>query len=435
MVFSFSSDRVREVMRAAYAVRADLGGWADGVHEALGPALDLGQGTLVGLVRFPPNSGVEIRHLASRGGAKRAHHAIVRLSALLSPTKLRASFFNGRVLGSSSGHYAEDEFARLEKRGRGLSSSDAAGWCVNDAVDHGLMVIAPSRERLRLSAQTSQVVRRLGAHVATGLRLQRLLGGPGLDDPAVEGIFDPGGAAQHAAGMARAKSVLSQLRAAVLAQERGDASSADAPESAWSAVVAGRWSLVDRFDSDGRRYVVAYRNPPGVVDPRRLTPREECVAALVAMGQSNKEIAVDLGISQSTVATLLGAALDKLGLASRTLLPLFWRDLQGRAWSVGGSKAALVALCHSHRDDPGGLSLLSPAERSVAQALLEGLSDRGIARARNSSRHTIAKQLSAIYRKLGVRSRTELASKLSVEAAHTGAPRSRALDDENDPAS
>jgi hypothetical protein len=108
--------------------------WATGVHEALGPSLDTGQGTLVSVVEFP-EKGVRIRHLASRGGASRVHHAVVRLSAFLAGERLRESFFNGRVLGSSSGHYSDGDFERLKARARGLRTRDAAGWCVNDAVE------------------------------------------------------------------------------------------------------------------------------------------------------------------------------------------------------------------------------------------------------------------------------------------------------------
>jgi DNA-binding NarL/FixJ family response regulator len=53
----------------------------------------------------------------------------------------------------------------------------------------------------------------------------------------------------------------------------------------------------------------------------------------------------------------------------------------------------------------------------VALALLRGLSDRNIAQARNSSRHTVSKHVTAIYKKLGVSSRVELAYKLSLTHA------------------
>lgn len=407
---AFTPERIRDITRAAYAFSTDLGAWASGVHEALGPALDFGQGTLVGVVEFP-EKGVRIRHLGSRGGASRVHHAIVRLSALLAAQRLRESFFNGRVLGASSGHYGDEEFERLQARARGARSRDAAGWCVNDAVDHGFMLVAPARELLRFPEQPAPTVRRLAAHISTGLRLQRVLASEAFEDPSVEAILDQEGQPQHAVGMARMHGALEQLRQHVVARAR-DGERELASDPAWSAVLGGRWSLVDRFDSDGRRYVVAYRNPPGVLDPRRLTPREEGVTALAAIGRSNKEIAVQLGVTQSTVGTLLASALAKLGLESRTMLPLFWRDLQGRAWAVSNAEAPLIAL--SHQGDPQGFSALTPAERAVALALLRGLSDRHIAQARNSSRHTVSKHVTAIYRKLGVSSRVELAYKLSL---------------------
>ena len=358
----FSPECVREITRSAYAFSSDLGQWATGVHEALGPSLDCGQGTLVGVVEFT-QKGLGIRHLASRGGASRMHHAIVRLSAFLAPTKLRESFFNGRVLGASSGHYSDADFARMQARARGGRTRDAAGWCVNDAVDHGFMVVSPSRDLLRFPEQPSPIVRRLGAHIATGLRLQRVLGSAAFEDPSVEAILDPEGRPQHTVGMARMRGALESLRLSVLARARENDDEL-AADPAWNAVLAGRWSLVDRFDSDGRRYVIAYRNPPGVLDPRRLTPREEGVVALAAIGRSNKEIAGELGVTQSTVGTLLAGALAKLGLASRTMLPLFWRDLHGRAWAVSNAEAPLIAL--SHHDDPKSFSTLTPAERAVA---------------------------------------------------------------------
>jgi DNA-binding NarL/FixJ family response regulator len=408
----FDSDRVRVVLHACYAFEGNLDGWADRVHAALAPALDLGQGTLAALVEFP-EKGIRVGQVRRLGGAARVHQAVVRLSAFLAPGKLRESFFNGRVLGSSSGHYADKDLTALRARARGVRSRDAAGWCVNDGVDHGFMVVAPSAAPLSLPSQSSAVVRHLGLHVSTGLRLQRVVSSIALEDPAVEAIFDGKGGARHVVGMARGSSQLERLQAAVVRRASARTTDMGDSQAAWQALIAGRWSLVDRFDSDGQRFVVAYRNPPGVLDPRRLTPREECVATQAALGRSNKEIGDSLCISDSTVATLLAAALAKLGLQSRTLLPLFWRDLHGRALAISGADAGLIAL--ARRDDVDGMAGLTPAERSVAKGLLAGLSDKEIARERNCSQRTIANQAAAVYRKLGVRSRVELASKLAVE--------------------
>ncbi|HEY8548940.1 MAG TPA: response regulator transcription factor [Vicinamibacterales bacterium] len=50
----------------------------------------------------------------------------------------------------------------------------------------------------------------------------------------------------------------------------------------------------------------------------QLTPRELAVLRLMAEGQSNKEIASALNISERTVKTHLGNLFDKLGVTSRT---------------------------------------------------------------------------------------------------------------------
>jgi len=406
----FNAERRREIMQASYALGADLVRWADALHAALAPALDLGQGTLVGLLDLA-DGGIRLEHLRRAGAASLAHQAVVHLSVWLTPQRLRESFFNGRVLGSSSGHYADEDLAAMQQRARGVGSRDAAGWCVNDGVGFGFMLVAPSPSQLVLPAQALAVARRLGLHVATGLRLQRVLSSGALDDPSVEAIFDPAGGLQHVAGMARSDHASSRLRAAVLARSETGGGEPLEGSTAWEALVSGRWSLVDRFDSDGRRFIVAYRNPPGCLDPRRLTPREERTAMLAALGQSNKEIALELDITESTVASLLSSALGKLGLESRTLLPIFWRDLHGPAYAIDAMDARLVAL--SEQIDAEGFAWLTPAERAVAKGLLAGLSDKEIAHARSCSRRTIGRHSAAIYRKLGVGSRLELASKLS----------------------
>jgi DNA-binding NarL/FixJ family response regulator len=53
-------------------------------------------------------------------------------------------------------------------------------------------------------------------------------------------------------------------------------------------------------------------------EPERLTRREREVLELIARGQSNKRIALALGISEKTVKTHVGHLLAKLGVADRT---------------------------------------------------------------------------------------------------------------------
>jgi len=60
-----------------------------------------------------------------------------------------------------------------------------------------------------------------------------------------------------------------------------------------------------------------------------LTPRERDIAVQVAAGKSNKRVAVDLGISESTVKVHLHSAFTKLGVTNRVQLSLLARE---RGW-------------------------------------------------------------------------------------------------------
>jgi DNA-binding NarL/FixJ family response regulator len=88
---------------------------------------------------------------------------------------------------------------------------------------------------------------------------------------------------------------------------------------AWQGLVEGGFSLVDQFDHDGKRYVVARRNERwGRV--ATLTQREEHIVALAAAGHSNKRIALELGVCTSTVALHLGNAAAKFGVEGRVAI-------------------------------------------------------------------------------------------------------------------
>lgn len=58
------------------------------------------------------------------------------------------------------------------------------------------------------------------------------------------------------------------------------------------------------------------------------------------------------------------------------------------------------------------LAQLAPSEQEVLVLVLEGQSTAAIARARGTSPRTTANQIAAIFKKVGVRSRAELAAKL-----------------------
>ncbi len=166
----------------------------------------------------------------------------------------------------------------------------------------------------------------VAAHLAPGARLVHMLasGRPLLDEP--EAVLAPGGKIVHADGAAKSATARAALRDAARSADRartkrGRADERDAIE-AWGALVAGRWSLVDAFDRDGRRYVVARPNEPdpAVELESALSRRELQVARAAALGHADKLIAYELGLAPSTVARLLARARAKLGARNRVEL-------------------------------------------------------------------------------------------------------------------
>lgn len=74
--------------------------------------------------------------------------------------------------------------------------------------------------------------------------------------------------------------------------------------------------LLSRFDSRRRQF------SPSEIELSRLTAREREIAFLIGNGSSNKEIASQLKISESTVKAHLSAIYHKLGLLDRVSLAL-----------------------------------------------------------------------------------------------------------------
>ena len=167
-------------------------------------------------------------------------------------------------------------------------------------------------------------------HVAAGYRLRRaLLARAAQSEPArtglpfeAEAVFDPNGLQiVEAAGPAQEPTAADVLRRAArrVDRARGGLRRQDpgGALAAWKALVSGRWSVVDWFDTDRRRFVLAIPNPPEVIDPRGLTAQECQVVTYAVLGETNKLIAYRLGLSQGRVSGLLRSAIKKLGLRSR----------------------------------------------------------------------------------------------------------------------
>jgi DNA-binding CsgD family transcriptional regulator len=225
-------------------------------------------------------------------------------------------------------------------------------WWINaqDPTRHGCIFVASLSARGQPGPREVHAWQCAAAHVASAFRIRRQLAawrpdGAVASRPAPEAVLRPDGTLQHAEAPATSPEAREVLRAGVLAVDRArGALRRRDPERAaeiWQALVAGRWSLLDHFDSDGRRFVVAHRNDAGVPDARGLTRRECQVLAHVVLGQSNKMVAYELGLSASTVAGHLASARTKLGLPSAAVLrQILARGAGPKAYAFGEEPAA-----------------------------------------------------------------------------------------------
>jgi DNA-binding CsgD family transcriptional regulator len=108
---------------------------------------------------------------------------------------------------------------------------------------------------------------------------------------------------------------------ALAATDDGEASMARKPTTrsplskVTDLLARSRWTVVESYEVDGARYIVARED--AVDGVAHLTDRERQAIASLATGQSTKETAYALGITDVTVRVLLARAATKLGVRSR----------------------------------------------------------------------------------------------------------------------
>lgn len=201
-----------------------------------------------------------------------------------------------------------------------------------DASGHGVAIIANRRAPLAARLPRRRMLSNLAAHLAAGARLRRRLSGSDATVGA-EAVMSGDGRLLHAEGPAKTASGRDALaRAAGVLGSASRTVTDDEALSLWRALQAGRWSIVERFESDGRRILVARENLPRVAPAiAALSVRERQVLAELACGHSNKEIGYRLGLAPSTVATHLQGAAGKLGVSSPRELVTHARRIMAEA--------------------------------------------------------------------------------------------------------
>jgi len=323
-----ASSTLIEITEAVYDLETEDAAWIPNLLRVGLPLLDRGLGVAAAAYTLNPNAPAFVVHQKfSCGGPPDLLARVDRVAAEW-PRELYAKLMQPGIVATLS-ELTKDHPEVLEAYGRHVAGCrDVLGMTAVDPNGLGVLIVALRPKVTRLNGPERDVWKMLGAHVAAGHRLRRaVVAGQelsGLPHNA-EAVIDPTRLKlTDATGAAENKDAAKALRDAAVQIDcaRGKLRKSD-PAAAiemWKSLTDGRWSLVDWFDSDRRRFVLALPNTPKVVDPRGLSERESLVATYAVQGDSGKLIGYRLGISKSLVSTALKGAMRKLGVKTRAQL-------------------------------------------------------------------------------------------------------------------
>ncbi len=326
------------IVEAAYDVALDKRAWLERLFERVAPKLDRGFGCVA--FRYDLRTGCDFTSLVTRNTEERIATAVFAMCNAY-PSQWRTTLsYPGIATGTQRFELTEEQalgFGPHVEYLHALGIRDVLGFTILDVRGNGLAFSTPMPGVGRPKGPESAMWTRLAVHIAAGDRLRDRITESAQSDlmEGADAVLSPSGDVEHAEGSAKSAGARESLRAAARAIDRARSKARGHSEEAlelWQGLIAGRWSLVDHFDSDGRRYLIARRNDPDLKDPRALSPRERQVLALAALGHSLKVIAYALGLSAATVAEHRARGMKKLGLRSLTeLATLFGAQFEATA--------------------------------------------------------------------------------------------------------
>ena len=321
-----------EIVERAYDLSAPTADWLPTLIDAAAELLDRGGGAIGGLWSGADEKGLPlVTHVATRFPDLATRYA--RFAQVAGPEKIARTC---RAVAGSVNLMSETRRIWPDVHNLLAEHLDCRDVLTLFAVDpdlFGAVITAPSPGFIDLNPQVREQLNRIGVHITAGARLRRaswdtaLPAGTPLTDVPLdsEALLDPKRfRVSEAFGPAKDRAALETIRDAAIRVDRarGHLRRTD-PERAldvWQGLVRGRWSLVDWFDTDGRRFVLAKPNAPNLGDPRGLTEREHQVATYAARGESSKLIGYRFGVSPSRVSVLMRSAFRKLGVRTQAEL-------------------------------------------------------------------------------------------------------------------
>jgi DNA-binding CsgD family transcriptional regulator len=324
------------IIESAYAESDDPDRWLDGALAALYAQLDEGEGVLARRfhVQGPSVWQGEIKSIAvvpeEVAAVDRAADWLKTLPPAAAMEVARKMFPLAPVATHLSQIVGRPMMAQLTST-YPRPVRDTLGVIAADPSGHGCVFFRNEENPRALSHRTTSLWERIAAHLVTGYRLAR------ERQTKAEAVLDPGGKLLHrenevsrddAGALSDATKAIDRARGRMRRVE---------PERAialWQGLVSGRWSLVDQFDHDGRRYVVAKRNELTTRGWSALSAREAQILAYLGEGQPPKLIAYQLGLSPATVNGSLTRTMRKLSVRSRFELVTAYRAHRGEQESA-----------------------------------------------------------------------------------------------------
>ncbi len=315
--------RILDCLAAGYRLDLGDGEYVKLLLETAAPLLDRGLGTLGYTYDSSGPGDPVIDHFVPGGAFDPAwlppfYEALAQTQLDGGPSQPMGYSVWGRLsAGQASQIPGMEPFMPLFAHIGG--SRDSFAINALDASGRGLWLGAPLPTTEPFDAELVELLTRLAAHLTAAVRLRRGVK-PSADSAAA--VLSPGGQLLHAEDVPAVEAAREELREATLAfdEARSQAmrSNVELGTRRWRPLVSSRWTLLDEFDSDGRRFVIAAENaPPTRAGRRDLSEREHQVLTQAHLGHSHKEIAYELGLADSTVRVLLHRAAQKLGATTR----------------------------------------------------------------------------------------------------------------------
>ncbi len=335
------------VVEAAYRLEGDESAWLDGMVQAAAPLSDTDMGVMAVLYE-PEPAPFHARVVSTRYPDRdRLVEAFLNLEQAAKMDPNVAPVLHRTTICESTteaivrmGRPVEliDQLYSMDMHGLGVRDSFNVQGI--DLKGRALCLMAGRSQHTQVPSTSLTVWRRVAVHLSAALRLRAAL--KDLRQTAVldgaNAVFDAQNlrclhlAPAQAGDLAALRSA---ARTVDRARSRNVRTDAEQALELWRGLFAGRYSLADVFDSDGRRFVVAYENEPDVARDRRLTRRERQAVALAATGHADALGSYALGVTTSTFRRHLGRALKKLGVRDRTILV----DLVTRFEALSGEPA------------------------------------------------------------------------------------------------